>query len=125
MFLRLQTSFSKTRSERTALRLRPRSALTMTANAPIRTPARFVRIRGLKSSTHLNGELARLEKWLPQRTRWEVSLCDSRNVGPTEEVVLAIKETNVEDVDDDAIVAWIRERLADARYASEMAPPEA
>jgi len=54
-----------------------------------------------------------------------VSLCDSRNVGPTEEVVLAIKETNVEDVDDDAIVAWIRERLADARYASEMAPPEA
>jgi hypothetical protein len=66
-----------------------------------------------------------LGKWLPQRTRWEVSLCDSRNVGPTQEVVLAIKETNVEDVDDDAIVAWIRERLADARYASEMAPPEA
>ena len=64
----------------------------MTATAPIRTPARFVRIRGLKSSTHLNGELARLGKWLPQRTRWEVSLCDSRNVGPTEEVVLAIKD---------------------------------
>lgn len=108
-----------------ALRLRPRSALTMTANAPTRIPARFVRIRGLTSSTHLNGELARLGKWLPQRARWEVSVCDSRNLGPTKEVVLAIKETNVEDVDDDGIVAWIRERLADARYASAMAPPEA
>ena len=97
----------------------------MTANAPTRIPARFVRIRGLTSSTHLNGELARLGKWLPQRARWEVSVCDSRNLGPTKEVVLAIKETNVEDVDDDGIVAWIRERLADARYASEMAPPEA
>ena len=84
-----------------ALRLRPRSALTMTANAPTRIPARFVRIRGLTSSTHLNGELARLGKWLPQRARWEVSVCDSRNLGPTKEVVLAIKETNVEDVDDD------------------------
>ena len=29
------------------------------------------------------------------------------------------------DFDDDGIVAWIRERLADARYASAMAPPEA
>ena len=52
-------------------------------------------------------------------------MCDSRNLGPTKEVVLAIKETNVEDVDDDGIVAWIRERLADARYVSAMAPPEA
>lgn len=96
----------------------------MTANAPTRTPARFVRIRGLTSSTHLNGELARLGKWLPQRARWEVSLCDSINVGPTEEVVLAIKETNVEDVDDDAIVAWIRERLDDVGLVGATSTPE-
>ena len=63
-----------------------------------RTPTRFVFISNLvsPSSAHLNGELAWLGKWKPERQRFGVTPCDSDNVNVTRYEV-AVKEANIED----------------------------
>lgn len=80
-----------------------------------RTPTRFVFISNLvsPSSAHLNGELAWLGKWKPERQRFGLTPCDSDNVNVTRYEV-AVKEANIEDTTDDEVVAFVLERLNDA-----------